>query len=135
MAELTDPTDHVASTVLIVSDPGIVSRRVAAVLPTLEPELTRLLGRPMSVIQSVHLVRLRPDDTIDYVRARTAAPGPDPHAIVVVTEIPRYTPRRPLIAEVFVDARLAVISNPTLGAWATRRRLRAALTQSAQMLC
>ncbi|GAA1458180.1 hypothetical protein [Williamsia maris] len=138
MAALTDPTDaagNAASTVLIVSDPGIVSRRVAAVLPALEPELTKQLGRPVSVIQSVHLVRLRSDDTIDYVRARTAAPGPDPHAIVVVTEIPRYTPRRPLISEVFVDARLAVISSPTLGAWATKRRLRIALTQSARLLC
>ncbi|WP_343068450.1 hypothetical protein [Brachybacterium halotolerans] len=70
------------------------------------------------------MLRLRPDNSLDLSDAvQLAEEYERPDVVLLLTEIPRLTDGRPLIAEIFPDEQVAVISCPTLGAFASRRRI------------
>lgn len=126
---------HEPLTVLLLSDPGLPSRRAASVQDRLEAQLARELARPVTLHTRTEMLRLRPDNTLDLEHIRTAASEEQPADLVLMlTEIPRHTEGRPLVAEVVPAEGLAVVSCPTLGAWATRRRIVRVLTAAALRL-
>ncbi len=109
---------------LLIADPGLPSRRVESVKEELENRLQKVFGPPVQVHSRTEIVRIRPDNTVDVSVARNLMDeleGID--LAIILTEIPRHTRGRPLIADVLPDDNVAVVSCPTLGAWATKRRL------------
>ncbi|MFE1083776.1 hypothetical protein [Brevibacterium sediminis] len=110
--------------VLLVADPGLPSRRAASIHSSLERYLREAYGVTTTLHTHTDTVYLTPErelalDAVEDLRADY----PDVDIILILTEIPRHTQGDPLIAEVYSDRNLAVISCPTLGAWATKRRI------------
>src|SRR5699024_2544198 len=69
-------------------------------------------------------LRLRPDGTLDLSQALDLARTfGDTDITLLLTEIPRLREGRPLIAEIFPSQDIAVLSYPTMGALAPRRRV------------
>ncbi|AOP52229.1 hypothetical protein [Brevibacterium aurantiacum] len=117
-------TTSQALQVLIVADPGLPSRRAASIHTTLERYLREAYGVTTTLHTLTDTIRLTPErelalSAVDDLRDDY----PDVNIILILTEIPRHTQGDPLIAEVHSERNLAVISCPTLGAWATKRRL------------
>lgn len=110
--------------VLLVADPGLPSTRAATVKDAMERELNSMYGPPIELEMKTATLRLQPDDTLDLTQAleQSRAFG-DPDAVLLLTEIPRVHEGRPLIAEIFPEHNIAVISCPTLGVFTTRRRI------------
>lgn len=110
--------------ILLVADPGLPSRRASAIHDRLE----RLLRDAYGISTTLHTLT----DTIELTPERELALSavddlrtdyPDVDIILILTEIPRHTHGDPLIAEVHSDRNIAIVSCPTLGAWATKRRI------------
>ncbi|WP_420095734.1 hypothetical protein [Brevibacterium sediminis] len=117
-------TSSQALQVLVVADPGLPSRRAASIHSSLERYLREAYGVTTTLHTHTDTVYLTPErelalDAVEDLRADY----PDVDIILILTEIPRHTQGDPLIAEVYSDRNLAVISCPTLGAWATKRRI------------
>lgn len=117
-------TTSQALQVLLVADPGLPSRRAASIHTTLERYLREAYGVTTTLHTLTDTIRLTPErelalSAIDDLRDDY----PDVNIILILTEIPRHTQGDPLIAEVHSDRNLAVVSCPTLGAWATKRRI------------
>lgn len=100
----------------MVADPGLPIRRLGKLDQGLREALSRTTGRPVRLyIESAEL-KFRPDDTLDFTEVRGLADTfPRVDAVVILTEIPRSTAHRPLVAEVFTDEGIAVVSYPTFG--------------------
>lgn len=110
--------------VLILSDPGLPTRRIAAVRADFERILQGLFGRPVSVHTHTDLIRISPENTLELSAARELASEYERiDATILLTEIPRHTSGHPLVAEVFRDENIAVLSCPTFGAWTTKKRI------------
>ncbi|MGJ5724094.1 hypothetical protein ACSBQT_06945 [Brevibacterium sp. H602] len=117
-------TSSQALRVLVVADPGLPSRRAASIHSSLERYLREAYGVTTTLYTRTDTVYLTPErelalDAVEDLRADY----PDVNIILILTEIPRHTQGDPLIAEVYSDRNLAVVSCPTLGAWATKRRI------------
>lgn len=117
-------TTSQALQVLLVADPGVPSRRAASIHTTLERYLREAYGITTTLHTLTDTIRLTPErelalGAVDDLRDDY----PDVDIILILTEIPRHTQGDPLIAEVHSDRNLAVVSCPTLGAWATKRRI------------
>ncbi|GAA1847232.1 hypothetical protein [Brevibacterium marinum] len=117
-------TTSQALKVLLVADPGLPSRRAASIHTTLERDLREAYGITTTLHTLTDTIRLTPErelalGAVDDLRDDY----PDVNIILLLTEIPRHTQGDPLIAEVHSDRNLAVVSCPTLGAWATKRRI------------
>ncbi|QUL81012.1 hypothetical protein IG171_01500 [Brevibacterium sp. SMBL_HHYL_HB1] len=100
------------------------SRRAASIHSSLERYLREAYGVTTTLYTRTDTVYLTPErelalDAVEDLRADY----PDVNIILILTEIPRHTQGDPLIAEVYSDRNLAVVSCPTLGAWATKRRI------------
>ncbi len=110
--------------VLLVADPGVPSRRAASIQDSLERGLREAYGAETTLQTCTDTVYLTPESELDLDAAEDLrADYPDVSIILILTEIPRHTQGSPLIAEVYSDRSLAVVSCPTLGAWATKRRI------------
>lgn len=110
--------------VLLVADPGLPSRRAASIQDSLERGLREAYGAETTLQTCTDTVYLTPESELDLDAAEDLrADYPDVSIILILTEIPRHTQGSPLIAEVYSDRSLAVVSCPTLGAWATKRRI------------
>lgn len=117
-------TSSQALQVLLVADPGLPSRRAASIHSSLEGYLREAYGVTTTLYTRTDTVYLTPErelalDAVEDLRADY----PDVDIILILTEIPRHTQGDPLIAEVYSDRNLAVVSCPALGAWATKRRI------------
>lgn len=117
-------TSPQALQVLVVADPGLPSRRAASIHSSLERYLREAYGVTTTLYTRTDTVYLTPErelalDAVEDLRADY----PDVNIILILTEIPRHTQGDPLIAEVYSDRNLAVVSCPTLGALATKRRI------------
>lgn len=111
-------------TVLLVADPGLPSARARSVQDQLQRELDGMYGPPIELEVQTATLRLQPDDTLDLSQALEQSRFfGDPDAVLLLTEIPRVQDGTPLIAEIFPEHNIAVISCPTLGVFATRRRV------------
>ncbi|MEE1650746.1 hypothetical protein V1260_08060 [Brachybacterium sp. J144] len=110
--------------VLLVSDPGLPTRRAQSLRDDLQKYLAEEFRPPVEVHTRTAMLRLRPDDSLDLDDAvQIAREFGHPDVVLLLTELPRLTDGRPLIAEIFPEENVAVISCPTLGAFATRRRI------------
>ncbi|QZY52095.1 hypothetical protein [Leucobacter tenebrionis] len=121
--------------VLVVADPGLPSRRAHDVRHRLENALAAALASPVEVRVRTELIRIDPDDTLDITDVKhLSAEYERVDAILMITEIPRHRHGKPLVAEVLTSDDVGVVSLPTLGAGATRRRLVAVLVACAQQM-
>lgn len=109
--------------VLLVTDPGLASRRVRGALPEIEAAIRDLFEHEVAVHWQTQLVRMGADYLLDVESARAIADHyDDVRATVVLTEVPRHTGGSPLVAEVFTEPKVGLISLPALG-FVTRERL------------
>lgn len=110
--------------VLVLCDPGLPSRRISSIEGQLEELLHEAFDPPVTLHTHTEVIRLKPDNTLDLEVAQRIS---DQHeridVVLMLTEIPRHTEGKPLVAEIFPDQNVAVISCPTLGAWATKGRI------------
>lgn len=110
--------------ILLVADPGLPTRRAHAVKEGLQALLNDSYHPPIAVHVVTDTLRLRPDDTLDLSTAVGLSEEYEhPDAVLILTEIPRLTDGKPLIAEIFPTEQVAVVSCPTLGAFASRHRI------------
>lgn len=117
-------TTSQALQVLLVADPGLPSRRAASIHTTLERYLREAYGVTTTLHTHTDTIRLTPERELALGAVEDLRDDyPDVNIILLLTEIPRHTQGDPLIAEVHSDRNLAVVSCPTLGAWATKRRI------------
>ncbi|WP_164743210.1 hypothetical protein [Brevibacterium aurantiacum] len=110
--------------VLLVADPGLPSRRAASIHSSLESYLREAYGITTTLHTRTDTIYLTPERELALGAVEDLRDDyPDVNIILILTEIPRHTQGDPLIAEVHSDRNLAVVSCPTLGAWATKRRI------------
>ncbi|MGR6091549.1 hypothetical protein ACU4IU_13380 [Brevibacterium sp. CSND-B09] len=110
--------------VLLISDPGPPSRRVASIQDEFLDHLQQDFETEVTVDVCTKTLRVHADhqlelSTLDAIVAQY----PDADLVIMLTDIPRHTQGKPLIAEVLPARKVAVISCPTLGAMTTKRRL------------
>lgn len=110
--------------VLIVADPGLPSRRVDRVHRRFERLVRERYGSDASVATSTEVLRV---SDRGYITQRSVdavlRDDNDADVTLFLTEIPRHSGTTPLVAEVMADRSVAIVSCPTLGAWATKRRI------------
>lgn len=109
---------------LLIADPGPPSRRVDSVKDEFEDLLRQDFDADVHVDTCTETIRVQADhqlemSTIDSVVRRF----PSADLVIMLTDIPRHTQGKPLIAEVLPDRKIAVVSCPTLGALTTKHRL------------
>jgi hypothetical protein len=121
---MEDPSDSAPGiTVLVLSDPGRCTDRAEAIRERFEQELTGCFGSA-TVHQRSILLGINDADTLEFgsVHAlREDYDGVD--AVLVLTEMPRRSRGKPLLAELVPDEAAAVLSYPTLGVIGVERRL------------
>ncbi|WP_434593534.1 hypothetical protein [Brevibacterium sp. 1718] len=128
-------TSSEALQVLLVADPGLPSRRAAAIHQRLERLLQDAYGVTTTLHTATDTIRLTPESELDLSAVEDLrADYPDVNIVLILTEIPRHTQGDPLIAEVHSDSNLAIVSCPTLGAWSTKRRIIKVLMSSVNKL-
>ncbi|MGO1226608.1 MAG: hypothetical protein ACTMH5_07215 [Brachybacterium sp.] len=122
------PDPAAGATVLLVADPGLPTHRARSIEDSLQQHLDEVYHPPIRLQVRTSMLRLRPDGTLDLSEVlEQARSSGDPDAVLLLTEIPRLRDGRPLIAEIFPEHNIAVISCPTLGVLTTRRRILDAL--------
>lgn len=110
--------------VLLVADPGVPTARARSIQEDLQELLDEAFSPPITLNVQTAMLRLRPDNSLDLSDAvELAREYGSPEAVLLLTEIPRLDDGHPLIAEIFPDERIAVVSCPTLGAFFSRRRI------------
>lgn len=121
--------------VLLISDPGLPSRRVSKIQDRFRSQLVRIYPHTVELLTVSDTIRLRPDNTLDVASAGAlAARYDDVDAVLLLTEIPRYSQNHPLVAEIFPEHNVGVVSCPTLGAVITGRRILKVLMDCMQRL-
>ena len=110
--------------VLLVADPGLPARRARSIEHDLQQLLDEAFSPPITLDVETAMLRLRPDNSLDLTDAIDLSEEySSPDAVLLLTEIPRLDDGYPLIAEIFPDERIAVVSCPTLGAFVSRQRI------------
>lgn len=110
--------------VLLVADPGLPTARARSIEDELQQLLDEAFSPPITLDVQTAMLRLRPDDSLDLSDAiDLAGEYSSPDAVLLLTEIPRLNDGHPLIAEIFPEEQIAVISCPTLGAFTSKRRI------------
>ncbi len=125
---MTAETDH-ATRIIAITDPGLPLRRFTAVQGQFEARLEQRLGSPVRVDVHAALVETRPDDSLRLDSAaalRKQFESVD--GVLVLTEMPRYSDGRLLVAEAYRTDDVAAVFWPTLGILASRRRIVDVLT-------
>ncbi|MCH8570238.1 hypothetical protein LSI54_02490 [Nesterenkonia sp. AY15] len=111
--------------VMLVADPGVAARRIRKIEAVFTAEAREVLADDVTVEIETRSVRISPDGTLDIkALGELDAEHLDADAVLMLTEVPRHDEGRPLVAEIFAENRTAIISYPTLGIWATKRRIR-----------
>lgn len=127
-------TDHGAR-ILVITDPGLPLRRFKAVQERFETRLEERFGEPVRVHVHDTLVETRPDGSL---RLDSAAAFREQFesidGVLVLTEMPRYSAGRLLVAEAYPDDDVAANFWPTLGILASKRKIVDVLTNCALRL-
>lgn len=124
-------TDSSPITVVIAADPGLPGRRAHAMRGEVEETLSELYEQPVDVRLTEQLITLLPHGDIDTDAAREISDEYERcDALILLTEVPRRSQGKPLMAEVFPSEGVGVLSCPTLGAWATPSRIRRLLVST-----
>ncbi len=120
---------------LLISDPGRPSRRVASIKDEFGEHLRQDFDAEVTVDVCTETLRVQADhrlelSTLDAIVDRY----PDADLVIMLTDIPRHTQGKPLIAEVLPDRNVAVISFPTLGVPTKSRLLKIYMSCLNQLL-
>ena len=111
--------------VLIVADPGLPHERAQRERRWIEENLSNGLGGDVSVDVTTFAIRVTEDNTVSLNSlSGLDEQYPDTDVYVVLTEMPRHVGGRPVIAQIFDESGVAVLSCPTLGVTRPRKRLR-----------
>ncbi|WP_218220358.1 hypothetical protein [Nesterenkonia sp. Act20] len=111
--------------VMLIADPGVAARRIHKITDQFTDEVKDVMTKDVEVVVETRSVRISPDGTLDITAiGELDAEHLDADAVLVLTEVPRYEEGNPLVAEIYSEKRTAIISFPTLGVWATKRRIR-----------
>ncbi|WP_374928656.1 hypothetical protein [Kytococcus sedentarius] len=111
-------------TVLVIADPGMATRRAQAVREKLERSLERIYQQPVSVQVESQLLLVDQANALDIETAqRIASRHEGLDAVMLLTEMPRYVDNRPLVAGLFPEQQVGVVSLPTLGVWMSADRV------------
>lgn len=126
---------HPGVRLLLLADPGLPTRRAERIQARLERTLDEQFSQPVALEARTETLRLGSNDELDLRDAeRLARADPRPDAVLLITEIPRLTDRRPMVAELLVDRNVGIISCPTLGAaWGDARLHDAVLACAVRM--
>lgn len=109
---------------LLISDPGPPSRRVESIKSRFEEHLRTDFDSEVTLSLCSQTLRVQPDHQLELSSLDALVDSyPDADLVIMLTDIPRHTQGKPLIAEVLPDRKVAVVSCPTLGAWTTKGRL------------
>ncbi|WP_309248126.1 hypothetical protein [Rothia santali] len=110
--------------VLLVADPGQPTRRAQKIEDRLNRELEESFAPPIGLHIQTEPIRIRTDNTIDFdVARRLAEEYERVDVVILLTEMPRHSEGKPLVAELFPDEKLAIVSCPTLGVTFPKKRL------------
>ncbi|RBP65460.1 hypothetical protein DFO66_10443 [Brevibacterium sanguinis] len=103
--------------ILLITDPGFPSRRLGGILDSLDERLNNDLEPDVHLTTRVETILMTPHYEIDHNSIEAAVDEYD-HVdiILVLVEAPRHVNRRPLVAEVFADRRVAVVCATAVGA-------------------
>ena len=124
MRRVTDKTIAGVS-VLVIADPGLPTRRMKKIGDELNERLDHAFAPPIGLHLQTEPIRIRTDNTIDFAAARKLADDYERvDVVVLLTEMPRHSKGKPLVAELFPDEKLAIISCPTMGVAFPKKRLR-----------
>lgn len=121
--------------VLLVADPGLASRRASAISERFEKHLQSAYGPDTTLQLHTDMLRLEPNHELALGAVEQLTEkysGVD--VILLLTEIPRHTRGKPLVAEALTKRKIAIVSCPTLGAWNTKRRILTVLTRCVDAL-
>ena len=117
--------------IMLLADPGLPTRRVNSIKESFTDEARKMIDGEVTVTSETRMLRIRPDDTLDISAVREIDQDhADADAVIMLTEIPRHTKGHPLISEIFPEQKVAIVSCPTLGAWATKSRIQKVFTGS-----
>ena len=121
--------------VLLISDPGLPHRRMASTKDEFAEHLRQDFDAEATVEVCTETLRVQADhrlelSTLDAIVDRY----PEADLVIMLTDIPRHTQGKPLIAEVLPDRNVAVISLPTLGSPTKRRLLKIYMSCLNQLL-
>lgn len=131
MSETTKKTLHV----LIIADPGDASQRIASLKDEFEERLHQIFDMDVQIETSTQTVRVQSDHRLELtVLDSFISSYPYVDVVLMLTGIPRHTYRKPLVAEILDDRKVAVVSFPTLGAWPSKRRVIRVLTTCVNQL-
>lgn len=121
--------------VLLLADPGLTTRQAEAVRAPLEQRLAENFAVDVSLSVRTQSMSITSDDTLDLSEAHRISDEYDRmDAVLVLTEMPRHTRGHPLIAEVFTDEHVAVVSSPTVGAVVSKGRIVQVMTNAMRRL-
>ncbi|MFC7455714.1 hypothetical protein ACFQS2_00785 [Brachybacterium sp. GCM10030267] len=122
---MNDPRDgqDEGINVLILADPGLCARRAEAARELFEEELTQVYGNATVTVQTQFL-GISDHNTIDMGSVDAVREDFEPIDVaLMLTEMPRRSEGRPLIAELHPEKSAATLSYPTIGLFAPRQRL------------
>lgn len=109
--------------VVVLADPGRCTLGAKSAQETLQKELTRMFGAATVEVKS-QLIGVSEANTLEMSTpgsVRSDDAGID--IVLMLTEMPRRSEGRPLIAEVFDEEQAAVLSYPALGVLSSTKRL------------
>lgn len=110
-------------TVLVLSDPGRCTGRAEAVREQFEEELASCFGSATVHLRST-LLGINDADTLEFGSIHSLRDDYDGvDAVLILTEMPRRSHGKPLIAEILPGEAAAVLSYPTLGVVGVQRKL------------
>lgn len=110
--------------VLLISDPGPPSRRVASIRDEFEELLRQDFDASAQVDSCTETLRVQPDHQLEMSTLDAIVAGyPAADLVIMLTDIARHTQGKPLVAEVLPARHVAVVSCPTLGALTSRGRM------------
>ncbi|UYG17828.1 hypothetical protein BRM3_05245 [Brachybacterium huguangmaarense] len=119
--------DRAALTVLVIADPGVPTRRAESVREVMARRLGEETGRSCEVTVDTRLIPLQADKALALEAIDEMRDGADdPDLVLLLTEMPRHD-HWPIIAEIFAERPVAVVSWPTVGIIRSRRRLETVL--------
>lgn len=120
---------------LLISDPGPPTRRANSIKDDLEGILQQEFDGEATLDLCAETLRVQSNHQLELSTLDAIVDSyPQADVVIMLTDIPRHTQGKPLIAEVLPDRKIAVISCPTLGALTTKRRLLKILTSCVNLL-
>ncbi|WP_129660383.1 hypothetical protein [Rothia uropygialis] len=110
--------------ILLVSDPGLPTKRIEHSLPSIKTSLGDILGHQTEVNHIKHLIPVTPENEVtSELDLPEEARDVDYAVRVLLTEMPLRHSGRPVVAQMDFSRGILIISCPTMGVLYPKRRL------------